>query len=247
MIRRQAFQPASAPHIETACLPVIMLNSMGQDLQNRRVDAVIFDIGGVLVRIDLSAALHAVEKFSPAALPGMMKLASDPMLLEFEIGKISERDFHRHVEQVIGIEFPFEAFCECWNTILCEEIEPTLKLLDELRRRAELKVGILSNTNHIHFEWLRARMAVFGQLEHVYASHLIGLRKPDRAVYEYVLKQMDVPAERTVFIDDLPANLEGAREAGMLVVHATEPDAVRKGLTELGIFCADSGPNIRRI
>jgi FMN phosphatase YigB (HAD superfamily) len=225
----------------------IILGGMANSTQNRRVDAVIFDIGGVLVRIDLSAALHAVEKFSPAALPGMLKLATDPVLLEFETGRISERDFHRHVERVVGVEFPFDAFCSCWNSILCEEIEPTLALFNDLRTRTELKIGILSNTNHIHFEWLRARISAFEGLDHVYASHQIGLRKPDRAAYEYVLKKMDVAPARAVFIDDLSENLDGARAAGLQVIHCTGPEAVRIGLADLGIFCADATPKIRRI
>jgi putative hydrolase of the HAD superfamily len=165
-------------------------------------------------------------------VPGIVKLASDPVLLEFECGRISERDFHRRVETLVGVAFPLDDFRACWNSILREEIEPTLALLEELRR-TDLKIGILSNTNHTHFEWLRARIAAFEQLEHVYASHQIGLRKPDRAAYEYVLKQMNVAPERAVFIDDLAVNLDGAREAGMLVIHATGPEAVREGLKPL--------------
>ena len=210
----------------------IILYRMADSTQNRRIDAVIFDIGGVLVRIDMSAALEAVRTFSPAAVAGIMKLESDPVLLEFECGRITERDFHRHVEALVGVEFPFDRFRACWNSIFQGEIEPTLALLEGLRR-TDLKIGILSNTNHTHFEWLRARIAAFEQLEHVYASHQIGLRKPDRAAYDYVLKQMNVPPARAVFIDDLAVNLDGAREAGMQVIHATGPESVRAGLAAL--------------
>ena len=200
-----------------------------------QVDAVIFDIGGVLVRIDLSAALSAVMRVAPSAMPAMLKLASDPMLLDFECGKISEQEFHAYIVSLAGGDFPYEQYCECWNSIFQGSIEPTLALLEDLNRRTNLKIGILSNTNQTHFDWLRARISAIESLEHVYASHEIGFRKPEREAYLYVLEKMDVVPDRAVFIDDLPVNLDGARAVGMHVIHATEPAAVRAGLAELGV------------
>ena len=83
---------------------------------------------------------------------------------------------------------------------------------------------------------LRQRMPVFGELGHVYASHEIGCRKPDAESYLHVLKAMNIEPQRTVFIDDLPVNIEAARKVGMHAIHATHHDHVQAGLTRLGVL-----------
>jgi putative hydrolase of the HAD superfamily len=79
-------------------------------------------------------------------------------------------------------------------------------------------------------------MKVLNEVEHLYASHEIGCRKPDAESYQHVLNRMNVRPERAVFIDDLPENLEGARRVGMRTIHAVNPGAVKSGLMEMRLL-----------
>jgi len=208
------------------------------------IEAVIFDIGGVLLEYDFELAVRAAVPL--AGLPadeirrrlfgngGYAGSEHHREVLDFECGRISGEEFHAFVESLLGRRFPFPAFCRAWNCIFKREIAPTVALLRRLQRGG-LKVGGLSNTNVIHYEYIRRRWGVLREIEHMFASHEIGFRKPDPACFRHVLKKMAVAAPRAVFVDDFAENIAGARSAGMLGVHAPDHKAVRAGLAALGL------------
>ena len=208
------------------------------------VEAVIFDIGGVLLEYDFELAVRAAVPL--AGLPadeirrrlfgngGYAGTEHRREVLDFECGRMSGEEFHAFVEKLLGCRFPFAAFCQAWNCIFKREIEPTVALLRRLQRGG-LKVGGLSNTNVIHYEYIRRRWSVLREIEHMFASHEIGCRKPEPACFRHVLKVMGVAGPRAVFVDDFAENIAGARRAGMLGVHAPNHEAVRAGLAALGL------------
>ena len=69
----------------------------------------------------------------------------------------------------------------------------------------------------------------------MFLSSTIGLRKPDAAAYDHVVKEIGVPAGRIVFFDDSADNIEGARARGLLAVHVTSTRDVADALAALGI------------
>jgi len=201
------------------------------------VDAVVFDVGGVLIEVDYApqhAAISRLVTLPPAEIA--RRLISHPVLIEFECGRVSVEVFQREVEGVLGCAISQETFHSAWNGIFKSEIHENVQILKTLRGRSGFKVGVLSNTNLPHFEYLKKHMKVLGEVEHLYASHEIGCRKPEPESYRHVLKRMNVAPERTVFIDDLQENLEGARRVGMKTIHASTPGAVKSGLSELGVL-----------
>jgi putative hydrolase of the HAD superfamily len=76
---------------------------------------------------------------------------------------------------------------------------------------------------------------VLGHFKKLFLSSTIGLRKPDAAAYDHVVKEIGVPAERIVFFDDLAENVEGARARGLVAVHVTSTRDVAEALAALGI------------
>lgn len=209
------------------------------------IDAVVFDIGRVLIDFSFDRAFNAAAVF--AKLPpkeirsrlfgegDFAGMDRERDVVEFECGRIDAKEFHARVERQLDCKIPYASFVEAWNCIFTGEIEPTLEILNKLHRQG-MKVGILSNTNQLHMDYLRQRMPVFGALDHVYASHEIGIRKPDAESYLHVLKSMNVDAHRTAFVDDLPDNIAAAQKIGMHAIHATHHDHVHAGLSKLGVI-----------
>ena len=200
------------------------------------IEAVVFDLGGVLIEFDFDRANRAAAGVS--GLPAeevRRRIFGCPEFLEFECGRIDPRGFHGCLQKVLEFNIPYELFCQAWNGIFKEEIASTVELARTLHRN-KLKVGILSNTNVLHFEFLRPRMSILRELEHVYASHEIGCRKPEPAAYQAVLQRMNVAPSQAVFVDDLPENIAAAERVGMIGVHAPDAAAVRSGLTRLGLI-----------
>jgi len=198
--------------------------------------AVIFDLGRVLVDFDWSDVVEAAvadcpltpEEFKAMVLQG-------PLLQDFETGRLDAVEFHAGLERILAGPFPFECFCSLWNGIFRAPIGETCRLARALNRSAAVKVAILSNTNALHAAYLRERMPVLGELEHIYLSHEIGWRKPAPEAYRYVLERLAVPAKETVFIDDLPENVAAAEACGMRGILAQSAAAVAAGLRAQGL------------
>ena len=202
---------------------------------NGTIQAVIFDLGGVLIDFDFNRANRRIAEITGLQPDEIRRrILSCSGFLDFECGRISEREFHACVEKVLGHSIPFSTFHELWNFIFSDEIAPTVALVPELRR--SVKVGLLSNTNALHFEHLKTRMRVLSEMDHVFASHEIGHRKPDAEAYQHVLKEMKVPAQHAVFVDDLAENIAAARQVGMIGIHASSAANVAAGLKDLGLL-----------
>ena len=113
----------------------------------------------------------------------------------------------------------------------CRSIAPLLA-----RAARRLPLYAFSNTNRAHeAHFSQAFADVLGHFREMFLSSTIGLRKPDAAAYDHVVKAIGVPAERIVFFDDLMENIEGARARGLTAVHVTSTRDVAEALAALGI------------
>src|SRR5260370_31768306 len=114
------------------------------------------------------------------------------------------------------------------------------KLLDieaqRARARRRLRLYAFSNASGAHVaHFSQAYADVLGHFREIYLSSSIGLRKPEAAAYDHVVKAIGMPASRIVFFDDSAENIEGARARGLTAVHVTSPHDVAKTLAALGI------------
>jgi putative hydrolase of the HAD superfamily len=200
------------------------------------IQAVVFDLGRVLVDFDWQRALGEVsERTGLSTSEIKRRLVPDQAFTGFEVGRLSAHEFHAQFEQILELKMPFDHFTIRWNSIFTREIAEVVGLAQRLRDRPGVRVAILSNTNVLHAEYLRGRFGWLREWDHVYMSHEIGARKPDARAYEIVLERIGVGADRTAFVDDLPQNIEAARALGMRGVLAASPAAVLDGLAALGV------------
>jgi putative hydrolase of the HAD superfamily len=199
------------------------------------IEAVIFDLGGVLIHFDFERAHSRIAELSGLDSKKVReRIVANADFLAFESGDIDERQFHLSVQKSLDCTLPYETFKEFWNGIFKQEATATVELARQLRRT--IKVGLLSNTNVLHFDYLKDRMSVLSELDHVFVSHEMRCRKPTPQSYQHVLQVMQLPPERVVFVDDLAENIAGARAVGMHGIHATDEAAVKLGLQQLGLL-----------
>jgi HAD superfamily hydrolase (TIGR01509 family) len=198
-------------------------------------DALLFDIGRVVIDIDFNKVLacwagHAGRP--PAELSG--RFGPDDTFRRHETGEASDAEFFAALRRTLGIELTDAQFLEGWNAIFAGEMPGMNALLARAARH--LPLYAFSNTNRPHVaHFSKAFADVLGHFREIFLSSTIGLRKPDAAAYDHVVKAIGVPAQRIVFFDDLAENIEGARMRGLTAVHVTSPDDVAKALTALGI------------
>ena len=198
-------------------------------------DALLFDLGRVVLDIDFSKALTCWATHAgctPADLAA--RFVREEPYRQHEIGKIDDAAYFESLRATLGIGITDTQFLEGWNAIFAGEMPGIAPLLARAAKRMPLYA--FSNTNRPHVEhFSKAYADVLGHFREMFLSSTIGLRKPEAAAYDHVVKAIGVPASRILFFDDLAENIEGARACGLTVVHVTSPHDVAKALAALGI------------
>jgi putative hydrolase of the HAD superfamily len=198
-------------------------------------DALLFDLGRVVLDIDFNKTLECWAGHAdcePAHLVG--RFARDDIYRRHETGKICDAEFFAALRTSLGVGLTDAQFLEGWNAVFAGEMPGIAPLLERAAQR--LPLYAFSNTNPAHAEhFSQAYAGVLGHFREMFLSSAIGLRKPDAAAYDHVVKAIGVPASRIVFFDDLAENIEGARARGLTAVHVTSPDDVARALAALGI------------
>jgi len=167
-------------------------------------DALLFDIGRVVLDIDFSkvVACWAGHAGCEAAhLAGRFSWR-DEFYQRHEKGEISDGEFFAALRKLFGIGISDAQFLEGWNKIFAGEMPGIATLLARAAQR--LPLYAFSNTNGAHAKHFSVAYAdLLGHFREVFLSNAIGLRKPDAAAYDHVVNAIGVPAERIVFFDEM--------------------------------------------
>jgi glucose-1-phosphatase len=187
---------------------------------------IIFDLGGVILNLNPGRSLHGFSRACGLSVDELGKIVQQnrQLFLDYETGRIDSKRFREEVSGIIRYQMGTEDFDCAWNSILMDVPEERVRLLERLRPKYRL--FLLSNTNDIHAsrvdELLAASACTTGLMdwfEKVYYSHLINKRKPEPEAFLHVLEENDLVPSETLFIDDTIINIEGAKLAGMHVLH----------------------------
>jgi putative hydrolase of the HAD superfamily len=201
----------------------------------RSADALLFDLGRVVLDIDFSRAIATWAAHEGCAPPEIVsRFVRDEAYRLHETGQISDADYFAALRASLGIAISDDQFLEGWNAIFVGEMPGIADLL--ARARHQLPLYAFSNTNRPHVAHFTVAYApLLGHFREVYLSSTIGLRKPDKAAYDHVVNAIGVPASRILFFDDSAENVEGARACGLKAVHVKSSKDVADALAALGI------------
>lgn len=195
--------------------------------------ALLFDLGRVVIRLDMDRtfAIWAAAAGVPTkVLAG--RYAHCEHYEAHERGEIEASTWYAALRERLGVELDDATFERGWKALL-SDVEPSV--VAAIRRlKGFLPIHLFTNTNVTHRRLLDESygdtMALFDQ---VFDSSRLGLRKPDPAAFEQVVKTIGLPASDILFLDDLAANVAGARTAGLRAVQVTTADDVVAALGPL--------------
>jgi putative hydrolase of the HAD superfamily len=198
-------------------------------------DALLFDLGRVVLDIDFGKAVACWAGHAGCGPDAIVsRFVRDEAYQHHETGHLSDAAYFDSLRASLGIAISDEQFLEGWNAIFAGEMPEIAPLLARAAKR--LPLYAFSNTNRPHVEYFSSTYAdLLGHFREMFLSSTIGLRKPDAAAYDHVVKAIGVPASRIVFFDDLAENVEGARVRGLAAVHVTSSKDIADALAALGI------------
>lgn len=190
----------------------------------KKFEALIFDLGGIIINIDFSLTLKALEQFTSHQFGEGEYLTKHAIFYEFETGKISEDVFFEELQNTFGLQADKNTLIKAWNALLLDIPQERVSLIRKLSQK--YPTYILSNTNPTHLveveNILRAQTDAQSLREIVkkpYYSFQMGKAKPEAAIYQQVIDENHLVAEKTLFIDDSLKNIEGAASVHLQTLH----------------------------
>lgn len=199
-----------------------------------QVSNLLFDLGGVLFSLDIQRMFDAFDNIKKPGSPGVAytKNQQHEVFYKLDRGHIDENEFAQGLIEAYGLAGTKEQVLDAWNALLIGVIPGRAEALQELSTRFEL--ALLSNTNEFHRRYFEPQCReIFAPMKRLFYSYEMGLRKPDAAIYEKVLEEMNWKAEETLFIDDTEVNVSAAREVGMQAFWMEQETDFEKLISEL--------------
>lgn len=197
------------------------------------IHALLFDLGGVVFEIDFDRAFAQWESISELSFDAIKRAFHfDEPYRQHECGAISADEYYAHLCTVLKLQPDMRRIEHGWNAIYLLPIHETWQLIEDARKR--LPCYAFSNTNAAHkLQWIAQFPGLEALFDHIYTSHEIGARKPERDAFLHVADAIEVAPSSILFFDDTLENVEGARRAGLNAVHVRSPQDVRSALAAL--------------
>ena len=203
--------------------------------QQPNIRNILFDLGGVILDIDVNATK---QQFYELGLPAMFLQYPENMIFDlffkYETGKLDTAGFRDEVRRLSGLDLADDEINHAWNAMLVRIPAERSALLEKLKERYSLYM--LSNTCALHvpvFEKMyleAAGVSIHEVFNKIYYSFEIGYHKPDHEAWEFVIKDAGINPEETLFLDDNIHNIKASQELGFQAIHIHE----RTSLMNLG-------------
>jgi len=198
------------------------------------INAILFDLGGVLVDFDGITPVLALSAGRLGREEARRFWLVSPSVRRFETGHCTPDEFARGAVAELGLEVGPDFFLREFLTWDRGPLEGALELLDRLRPRFLL--ACLSNNNELHWRRLRDQMGLGGKFHRCYLSHELGLVKPDREVFDYVVRDLAMSPGRILFLDDNPECVQAAAAVGLTARKAHGLGEVRAVLASMNLI-----------
>ncbi|TFB11421.1 HAD family phosphatase [Candidatus Marinimicrobia bacterium MT.SAG.2] len=199
------------------------------------IEVIVFDLGGVIVNVNFKSPLGKLFDNS-GAVSNTSKDESNfsKLLRQYDMGIISAGDFHEKIIDHLDIELSFDEFIRASNDAIEAGDDGIESIVNSLSKK--YKLAILSNTNPVHYEYIKEKYLIIELFDHILLSYEMGTVKPDAAAYEKLIKTTSVLPSQHLFIDDRIENICAAKEIGMDGIHYISIENLRMELKNRGII-----------
>ena len=186
---------------------------------------IIFDLGGVILDLDINRTNQAYRDMGISNIDDLFRNGfAESFFKDYEKGNLTAEQFVEKVQNLARPGITQNEIVTAWNALLIEYPPERILWLKSLKEKYRL--FLFSNTNGIHYDFFQdmykkafANGNFDDLFEKAYYSHIAGVRKPDAASYELVIRENNLNKTETVFIDDALVNVEAARNVG---IHAVQ-------------------------
>ncbi|MFN3917603.1 MAG: HAD family hydrolase [Flavobacteriales bacterium] len=189
------------------------------------IEAIILDLGGVILNLDYHATTKAFFDLGFTEFDVLYSQAGQIGLFDkFETGEISEDIFFEELNRLGNKSLSKNLLIEAWNKMLLDFNSKAIDIVTELRQN--YSVYLFSNTNETHYQKFNKFYHNYSKgldfdalFDKTYYSHLCKKRKPNAEAFLSILEENKLMANKTLFIDDSIQHVNGASSVGIKSFH----------------------------
>lgn len=183
---------------------------------------VIFDLGNVLVFFDHSIFYNKLseieDKFSPDEIKNFV--TSKKFDQKLSLGKIEPEQVYYELKKKFHLKTGYRKYCEIYGDIFWTN-KPMKTFLEKLIQKGDKRLFLLSNTDVIHFNYIKKNFPFVMKIPNRVLSYKVGLLKPDVKIYKHLIEKYRINPSQTCFIDDIKAHVIAAEKTGITGIHYT--------------------------
>lgn len=203
------------------------------------IEVILFDLGNVILPFNHYQIAEKLSRFSQRKeFQDPQKIFSHLFDFEkgsvngYEVGKVSSIQFFKSLKEYLHLSLSFEEFIPIWNDIFTENQEVS-EIIRSLKGKK--KLGLISNTNPLHFDYILSKFSVIRIFDKWILSHEVGFKKPAVEIFRRAIEWASVTPEKILFIDDMKGHAEVAISLGMQGIHfISAPQLKQELLLKLG-------------
>jgi len=179
-----------------------------------KIEAIIFDIGRVIINLDPSRAIATIGAASTLAPDKLWQaVQADPLWLGWQEGRVTPRQWYKNLIARFHTPISFDEFCDAWNSVLVPKLLLPEQLFKQLSKKCRLV--LLSNTDPIHVAYMESNFKFMRYFPKRIYSCEVGASKPSVKIFHAAIKAAGAPVERLLYIDDIREYVLAARAIGL--------------------------------
>lgn len=185
------------------------------------IQALALDLGNVLVKVDhfrFCRRLAGLARLTPEEV--FTQVFESSLEHSYDTGRLTSEEFHRRVTEHFQVALPYPQFTDWWNDIF-DPLEGMAETVSRLAARYPLY--LVSNTNALHFAYIRERYPFLSHFRRFVLSFEVGSRKPEPHFYQTLIQETGLPPSQCLFVDDKLAFVAAARAQGLVAWQFTTP------------------------
>jgi putative hydrolase of the HAD superfamily len=199
------------------------------------IEVILYDLGNVILPFNHFQIAEKLSRFArgkefqdPSKVFSYLFDFEEGAVNSYEVGKVTTPQFFQSLRQFLHLDLSFEEFIPIWNDIFTENQEVSRIIRSQKDRR---KLGLLSNTNPLHFDYVLSKFSIIRVFEQWILSHEVGFKKPAMEIYQRAIEWASVEPRKILFIDDMKKHVEVATSLGMQGVHFISAQQLREELS----------------
>lgn len=199
------------------------------------IEVILFDLGNVILPFNHYRIAEKLSRFSqrkefqdPHKIFSYLFNFEKGAVNGYEVGKVSSLEFFQSLKEFLQLSLSFEEFVPIWDDIFLENQEVSQIILSQ---KGRWKLGLLSNTNPLHFDYILSKFPIVRVFDQWILSHEVGFKKPAVGIYQKAIEWASVEPQKIIFIDDMEKHVEVAVSLGMQGIHFISAKQLKEELS----------------